>query len=388
MASIMDFLKNLGGGIQNNLNQSHGGVGNFVGGIAQGIQDKFTGVTPQQRWQMSEQQRQFEEEQIRKDREQTFREKQQADLERTRFEQNMDRDEDRAIRISGQQGVQARHEETLAERAAAADLLHERSTQATEESQAFEVEDREDRQSFEAEQNRLKRENEFEKRQAKEEAANSYKPSKKPEDFRYPPGLEGFEEAALSDEEMWEKYAEFVERDKESHKKLKEFLANDGDLSQATISNIHRDQEVDDAKDEEERPGASQEEQDEARERRLAAIADFERFNEGRAGFSAHGSGEALVGSSAGSSSSAPALIEQDVTPADKQVNSRQEVAQFSQLLDQVAQGDPAAAEQLGEITSPGKARGFRQLEEEYGPEVIQQLRRLYKEKLGIDPPF
>lgn len=390
---LLDFFKK-------DFQQSHGGFGNFVEGMLGGIQDKFAGITPQQRFQMELQRRQQEEDERNKAAEMQQERERQAALERYRNAMLEDSDQNRALRevemfkqeFASEQERKQRLQQHL-------ETMEYNRIQDALKSEA-EIADREDEQAHDIELERLRQKGRFDLAAEKADTAETFKPSVKFNDFmtktvgiqEVPVPLEeaqaNYEKALRAEREVWEatrgEQVDEIEQQTGPNPILDRIRAQ-----------IKKDQNVADATQEREDPQNDQNEYDEAETKRLNAIADFERyqqtlgrFNETGAGLSTHGSGGLEGRTTSRESSSSPALVEQDYTEANKSELQRREISQFRQLIEAVAQGDGDAAKQLEEMTGPGRREGFAQFEQEYGPEALDQLRQIYRQSLKSDPPF
>jgi hypothetical protein len=394
MASFMDFLKSIGGAVSNDLQQSHGGVGNFIEGLAGGVQDKFTGVTPQQREQIRLRQQAMEERQRQQEIEFEAQQKRDAETRRFREASLNDRDEDRALRAATAQDTKLyRNAQAEARAKENAERILQRQEELKDQNE-FRTSLQEDAQAHRTQEREANEE--FRQRQEAERAkaaANTFTPTVKYSDFM----MNKLTQTPRPPEEVNKLYTEAIEAEERAWKLRRaqsESTARFGaGFSQHEQNEAVRDEEVQLATDAAQEPGADQNEIDEAEARKNKAIADYEAtFGQGQtgAGFSTHESGDRqLFGATAGGGSAEPALIEQDVSDQGRQQDAQGEIAQFRELVLRVAEGnDGEAALQLGDMTSPENLRAFKLFGEEYGPEALNQLRLIYRQELGTDAPF
>jgi hypothetical protein len=388
MASFMDFLKGIGGAISSDVQQSHGGFGNFVEGLAQGVQDKFTGVTPQQREELRLRRQEAEQEAL--DEQVRIREQAKRDEATHSFRTQSleDRDLDRELRDKS-------HEETLAFRKAQMEAQSIRDAEAIMRRQAereadktFRTTEREAAERFRADEARKGEAFREEMREKAVAAANVFQPTVKYADVAFSK-LTG---EPLPKDEANRRFAEVAQAEFEAWQHRNSLSSGvpvpDDPISKAEAV---RDEGVANATEDAQEPGADQNEVDEAEARKNDAIADFDRFfgGDSGAGLQTHEPGDrALFGATAGGGSPDPAFIEQDVSEQGIQQKAQEEIAEFRALVTRVAEDDGDAAVQLGEIVSPENIRAFKLLAEDYGPEALNQLRLIYRQTLKTDPPF
>lgn len=426
MGSFLDFFKSIGSGlgqagqkigsgfgqagqkigsgfakagkyIDKDIKKDYGSWANFIEGMAGGVTDKLTGVTPEERFRMDMDTRKAQEDFQNQQEQIDIQRQGQESLEKFREASIVDNQETMEFRRQQAQNADAFRELTAARSQDAALDARNAQSQRDEEQREFQmmrdaeavknrIADREDTQAYNAAES--EKEREFRQAQA---STPVFKPTVKYSDFTT--GLGG---RPVPAEEAQKRYREAAEAEfKEWQHRYSNEGGGTGDPEVDLLA--ARDENVANAQADAEEPGAYQSEIDEAESEKNAAIAEFEelrksgtldRFNGGGSSLQTHGSGGPFGTDSDGKGAGGPALIEQSFSEADKQVKAREKVTEFRGIVDRVAKGDADAARQLGEIMSPEQIRGFTQLAEEYGPEMVQQLRQIYEQELHSAPPF
>ena len=408
MSSFADFFKSIGGAIQNDVNQSHGGFKNFAEGMLGGVQDKFNNITPQQRFQMDMAEKRQEDEEAERKFQEEFENRKQSNLEQFHRLSLEGRAETRDIR-------QQQFETSEANKFAAAGLKNEQSVEASGIAQENRLSLQDDSQAHDEKQNRLDRElrtsQAADKAKALSELANSFSPKAMGLNFQdYAVDQDG---ELRSPEEHRAAWKEAKDSAKVAHTEGRQQLLDEAEAAAAPLfgddrdafgpegsegrlqfeakmardrAKLKRDEGVADATTAAEEPGADFNEIEEAEADKISSIADFERQFSGSAEETRFGgSGDSAA---SGDSSAEPALIEQSSAEENKAEDSRGEIAQFRQLMDDVLGGDGDAATKLNDITSGDNLENFTSFGEIYGEEALDQLRHIYRQKMGADAPF